>query len=122
MSRGWRIRGVPVTIDGSSYISPIPNEFEVEEKLSKIIGESREEVDKAIALCLYCMKAQIFLDGNNRAPVIFANHYLIAHGLGVMVIPEKEVTTFKKLLISYYDGEADHRIAGFMTDRCWKRF
>ena len=122
MSRGWRIRGVPVTIDGSSYISPIPNEFEVKEKLSKIIGESGEDIDKAIAPCLYCMKMQIFLDGNNRAPVIFANHYLIAYNLGVMVIQENEVTTFKKLLISYYDGEDELHIADFLKSKCWKRF
>jgi len=37
------------------------------------------------------MKAQIFLDGNKRAAVTFANHYLITHGGGFIVIPEKEV-------------------------------
>lgn len=26
------------------------------------------------------MKTQIFLDGNKRASIIFANHYLISHG------------------------------------------
>lgn len=37
------------------------------------------------------MKTQILLDGNKRASIIFSNHYLISHGAGVLVIPEKEV-------------------------------
>ena len=40
------------------------------------------------------MKTQIFVDGNKRASVIFANHYLIAHGQGFLVIPEKKVPRF----------------------------
>ena len=35
----------------------------------------------------------------------FANHYLIAHGGGFLVIPEKEVPEFKRLLVKYYDDE-----------------
>lgn len=69
---------------------------------------------------LYCMKTQIFLDGNKRASVIFANHYLIAHGGGFLVIPEKEVPEFKKLLVKYYEGEDISVIAAFMKERCWK--
>lgn len=30
---GGRIRGVPFTIGGTSYISSLPNEFEVKEKI-----------------------------------------------------------------------------------------
>jgi len=47
------------------------------------------------------MKTQIFIDGNKRASVIFANQYLIAHGQGLLVIPEKEVPDSKKLLVKY---------------------
>ena len=68
---------------------------------------------------LYCMKTQIFLAGNKRASVIFANHYLIAHGGGFLVIPEKEVPEFKKLLVKYYEGEDISVIAAFMKERCW---
>lgn len=42
---------------------------------------------------------------NKRASVVFANHYLITHGMGVLVIPEKNVPEFKKLLIAYYKGK-----------------
>lgn len=120
-AEGGRIRGVPVTIGGSSYVPPLPNELDVKEKIREIIEESDEVINTAIRLCLYCMKTQIFLDGNKRASVIFANHYLISHGGGFLVIPEKEVPEFKRLLVKYYEGEDITVIADFMKKYCWKK-
>ena len=68
------------------------------------------------------MKTQIFKDGNKRASVIFANHYLIGQGQGFLVIPEKEVPEFKKLLVAYYEGRDENIIKNFMKERCWKTF
>ena len=120
-AEGGRIRGVPVTIGGSSYVPPLPSELDVKEKIREIIEESDEVINTAIKLCLYCMKTQIFLDGNKRASVIFANHYLISHGGGFLVIPEKEVPEFKRLLVKYYEGEDITVIADFMKKYCWKK-
>lgn len=120
-AEGGRIRGVPVTIGGSSYVPPLPNELDIKEKIREIIEESDEVINTAIKLCLYCMKTQIFLDGNKRASVIFANHYLISHGGGFLVIPEKEVAEFKRLLVKYYEGEDITVIADFMKKYCWKK-
>lgn len=120
-AEGGRIRGVPVTIGGSSYVPPLPNELDVKEKIREIIEVSDEVINTAIKLCLYCMKTQIFLDGNKRASVIFANHYLISHGGGFLVIPEKEVPEFKRLLVKYYEGEDITVIADFMKKYCWKK-
>ena len=120
-AEGGRIRGVPVTIGGSSYVPPLPNELDVKEKIREIIEENDEVINTAIKLCLYCMKTQIFLDGNKRASVIFANHYLISHGGGFLVIPEKEVPEFKRLLVKYYEGEDIAVIADFMKKYCWKK-
>ena len=119
-AEGGRIRGVPVTIGGSSYIPPLPNEPDVKDRIRDIVEENDEAINIAIKLCLYCMKTQIFLDGNKRASVIFANHYLISHGGGVLVIPEKEVPEFKQLLVKYYEGEEYSVIATFLKKRCWK--
>ncbi len=129
---GGRIRGVPVAIGGSTYIPPIPNEIDVKEKIRNIVESEedsenvegkvgrKEPIDIAIELCVYCMKSQIFLDGNKRASVIFANHYLISHGKGLLVIPETRVPEFKKLLVEYYEGEDLQVIASFMREYCWK--
>ena len=118
---GGRIRGVPVTIGGSSYIPSLPNEIDVKNKIKELTEENVEVIDIAINLCLYCMKTQIFLDGNKRASVIFANHYLISNGGGFLVIPEKKVSEFKKLLVRYYEGEDITIISNFMKKYCWKK-
>lgn len=117
---GGRIRGVPVTIGGSSYVPPLPNELDVKDRIREIVDKDDAPINVAITLCLYCMKTQIFLDGNKRASVIFANHYLISHGGGFLVIPEKDVPEFKQLLVKYYEGEDLDVIAAFMKERCWK--
>lgn len=118
---GGRIRGVPVTIGGSSYIPSLPNEIDVKNKIKELTEENVEVIDIAINLCLYCMKTQIFLDGNKRASVIFANHYLISNGGGFLVTPEKKVSEFKKLLVRYYEGEDITVISNFMKKYCWKK-
>lgn len=118
---GGRIRGVPVTIGGSSYIPPLPNELDIKERIGEITESGDDAADVAIRLCLYCMKTQMFLDGNKRAAVIFANHYLIAHGGGFLVIPEIEVPEFKRLLVGYYEGEDERVISDFMKKHCLER-
>ncbi|MDO4778191.1 MAG: Fic family protein [Tissierellia bacterium] len=120
-SEGGRIRGVPVTIGGSSYVPPLPNEGDVKDKIREFTEENGDVIDVAIKLCLYCMKTKVFIDGNKRASIIFANHYLISHGGGVLVIPEKEVPEFKSLLVRYYEGENISIISNFMKKNCWKK-
>jgi len=119
---GGRIRSVPVAIGGSDYVPPIPIEVDVKEKISEIIDSKLSAIDKAIELCLYCMKTQAFNDGNKRAAVIFANHYLISQGEGLLVIPEKRVSEFKKMLVGYYEGKDEANIKRFMKEQCWKKF
>jgi prophage maintenance system killer protein len=119
---GGRIRSVPVTIGGTSYIPPMPQELEVKEQIQSLSLEQEDEIDIAIDLCLYCMKTQIFNDGNKRASVIFANHYLIGRGQGLIVIPQADVNEFRTLLVAYYKGRDEVLIKNFMRDKCWRKF
>ena len=121
-SDGGRIRGVPVTIGGTSYVPPLPIETVVKENIEAILQENADPVDTAIQLCLYCMKTQIFNDGNKRASVIFANHYMISKGQGLIVIPESHVPEFKQLLVAYYEDRDQGEIAEFMHSKCWRTF
>ena len=118
---GGRIRGVPVTIGGSSYVPPLPIETVIKEHLEEILKREQPSDEAAIQLCLYCMKAQIFTDGNKRASVIFANHYLISQGGGMLIIPEKEVPEFKRLLVAFYEDRSND-VFLFMKEKCVKTF
>lgn len=114
-----RIRSVPVTIHGTTYIPPMPFENLVKEQLSDILHNG-EGIDLAIDLVLYVMKKQLFLDGNKRTAIIFANHYLISHALGLLVVPAEKVDEYKEILISYYEDESKkNEIASFLKEKCW---
>lgn len=119
---GGRIRGVPVTIGGTKYVPPMPIESIVKESIESILQETASAEEKAIHLCLYCMRTQVFNDGNKRASVIFANHYLISQGGGMLIISEKEVPAFKKLLVSYYEDTDNGEMMRFMKEKCVRTF
>ena len=111
-----RIRSVPVSIGGSTYIPPLPYEPQIKDDLSLILSKN-SSYDVAIELLLYVMKKQLFLDGNKRTAVIFANHYLISRGMGLIVIPAELVSEFKEHLIRYYEDE-NQSIKDFLYNKC----
>lgn len=114
-----KIRKVSVTIGGSSYIPPIPFEDQVKLDIYDILHKE-DGIDLAIDLILYVMKKQLFLDGNKRTAIIFANHYLITHALGLIVVPSELVSEYKKILVAYYEDESKKEdISNFLKDKCW---
>lgn len=119
-NNGGTVRSVPVTIGGYSYIPLIPNEIDVKENIDQIIHSEKNDID--IELTLYCMKTQIFIDGNKRASIIFANHYMIQHELGLLVVPENIVSEFKALLVAYYEERNEIEIKEFLKEKCWRKF
>lgn len=119
---GGSARSVPVTIGGTTYVPPLPVEADVKEAIAAIMDMEMDSIDKAIELCLYCMKTQIFIDGNKRASIIFANHYMIQKGEGLLVVPESKVEEFKGLLVSYYEGIREDEIKQFFKEQCWRQF
>ena len=121
-SDGGNLRGVPVTIGGCRYVPPIPFEYDVKNELENILSSDCDFIVKAIRLCLYCMRTQIFIDGNKRASVIFANHFLISHGAGMLIIPENTVAEFKKKLVLFYESGEDADILDFMLTHCIKTY
>ena len=118
---GGRIRGVPVTIGGSSYIPPIPFEDKVKQDIKDLLDSSLDDIDKAIELCLYVMKTQIYNDGNKRTAVVYANHYLISKGQGLLIIDYSKVDNFKKHLVNYYEDKDLTSIKSFLKE-CWMKF
>ena len=118
---GGRIRQIPVNIGGSTYKPPLPIENVVREEISNIINSTSDDIDKAIDLTLFVMKTQVFIDGNKRTAIIFANHYLISKGKGLLAVPFELVPEFKKLLIAYYEDNDTESIKLFLKEKCWRK-
>lgn len=115
-----KVRSTPVSIGGTTWKPQIPFEYDVREDIDKIIANAQlTDVDIAIELLLYVMKKQVFIDGNKRTAVIFANHYLVSKGAGIMVIPSEKVDEYRKLLIAYYEGKDEQSIKEFLKKECY---
>ena len=113
------VRSTPVKIGGTSWSPSIPVQSEIISELERLLNGNLSGVDLAIELLLYVMKRQIFIDGNKRTAVLFANHYLIANGLGIIAIPADLTNEYKKLLISYYEDKDESNIKSFLKEKCY---
>ena len=87
-----------MNIRGSTFVPPIPMEYEVKQNIDRIIHAGGREIDEVIELLLYCMKIQAFIDVNKKSSVIFANHFMVQDDLCLVVVPESVVAEFKLLL------------------------
>lgn len=112
-----KLRCVPVSIGGTTWKPELPIESVVLEELNDILAE-QDVYERAINALLYVTKKQLFIDGNKRTSVIFANHILITNGAGLIVIPEDNVSEYKKLLIEYYETARTDKIKQFLYERC----
>lgn len=111
-----KIRSIPVKIGGTNYIPPLPIENQVKEQLRDILS-IQDVIERAIKALLYVMKKQLFLDGNKRTAVLFANHILISNGKGLIVIPAEDVSEYKKLLVEYYEKDDAGAITDFLVNK-----
>ena len=114
-----KLRGVPVKIGGTTWSPELPVESRVKEDLASILLRHDSVLDRAIALLLFIMRSQLFIDGNKRTAVIFANHYLVSHAEGLIIIPAEHVPEFKSLLVDFYEQNDSAKISVFLRDKCF---
>ncbi len=115
------LRSTPVKIGGTSWTPGIPIEADIKEDINNLLNNNNNsnDIDKAISLLLYVVKKQMFIDGNKRTSIVFANHYLISKGKGLIVIPVEKVEEYKKLLIDFYESDNKEKIFEFIKDNCY---
>ena len=116
-----KIRTVPISIGGTKWTPEFPIESVIKEELEDIFKKKISTIDTAVELLLYIMKKQIFIDGNKRTSIIFANHYLISKGKGIIVIPAELTDEYKNLLINYYEGKDTAKIKKFLKEKCFMK-
>lgn len=115
------LRFSEVKIGGCNYLPPIPNMINVKDSIESIVSSDNSPIDVAIELTLFVMKLQGFYNGNKRTAIIFANHYLISHGWGLLVVPSERIEEFKELLVEYYETDKKEAIKSFLKDVCWTK-
>lgn len=111
------LRNIPVTIGGTSWKPDMPNEFLIKENLAEI-QTIENPTERCITLMLYCMRTQMFLDGNKRTSMLAANHEMIRNGCGIISVPIEIQPEFTKLLVKFYETNDTSAVKQFVYDNC----
>lgn len=114
-----RIRTTPVNIGGTTWKPSFPIESKIKEELEEILnGEYESKTELAIVCMLYVMRKQMFIDGNKRVAMLFANKIMIDNGCGIISICQELQSLFYEKLIKYYEtGEMDE-LKKWIYDNC----
>lgn len=98
-----------VGISGTEYLPPVPDAEQVAQELDAILhAPGKTATETALNLFTWGTRGQFFWDGNKRTSLTLANKILIAAGAGVLTITDKNMLTFNKLLLDYYNtGDKD---------------
>lgn len=103
-----KLRTGRVSISGTDYIPPIPQQEAVEEQLAVILGADTTATEKALNAFAWGARGQLFWDGNKRTSLLVANKILLATGAGMLTISEQNMEQFNTLLVDYYNtGNVD---------------
>ena len=61
------------------------------------------DLDRCISLFCWIQRSQMFLDGNKRVAMLFANKIMIDNGCGIISISQENQTIFFEKLIKFYE-------------------
>ncbi|MCL2740256.1 MAG: cell filamentation protein Fic [Oscillospiraceae bacterium] len=112
-----KIRAYDVNITGTKWQPSIPYELDCRREISDIL-QIECETERAIKLMLWGMRRQVFIDGNKRNAMLFANKEMIANGCGVIAIALENIKEFYELLTEFYEKNDDTKIKQFIYENC----
>ena len=100
-----KIRTTPVNIDGTSWKPQFPIESQIKEELATLLNQpEKTKTEIAIEIMLWIMRKQMFIDGNKRVAMLFANKIMIDNGCGIITISQENQSTFFEKLIKFYES------------------
>lgn len=100
-----KLRTTPVSIGGTSWKPQFPVESQIKEELEQLLNQpEKSKTEIAIEVMLWIMRRQMFIDGNKRVGMLFANKIMIDNGCGIITIAQENQQTFFKKLINYYES------------------
>ena len=111
------IQAAPVTIGGTSWISELPQEDIIIDKL-KEIENMPDRLEAALEMFCFVARTQMFLDGNKRVAQLMCNKIMMQEDVGIFSVPYDQIDKFKELLVNYYETNDSNKIKTFFRERC----
>jgi len=114
-----RIRTTPVNIGGTSWKPLFPIESQIKEELEELLSqEIKTKTEIAIEIMLWIMRRQMFIDGNKRVAMLFANKIMIDNGCGIITISQENQPMFYEKLIKFYETGDNKDLKQWIYDMC----
>lgn len=99
-----KIRTTPVNVGGTSWKPDFPIESQIKEELDRLLNQPHKtKTEIAIEIMLWIMRKQMFIDGNKRVAMLFANKMMIDEGCGIITISQENQPMFFEKLINFYE-------------------
>ena len=99
-----KLRTTPVNIGGTTWKPQFPIESQIKEELGSLLNEpNKTKTEIAIEVMLWIMRRQMFIDGNKRVGMLFANKIMIDNGCGIITISQDNQPVFFEKLIKFYE-------------------
>lgn len=111
-----KLRTGTVGISGTDYITPIPNQTQIEQELDRILNTDTSATEKALSAFVWGTRGQFFWDGNKRTSLTLANKLLVASGAGILTITDKYMEQFNVLLLDYYNSGESEKLKKFLYE------
>lgn len=114
-----KIRTTPVNIGGTKWQPQFPIESQIKEELDSLLNQKeKSKTEIAIEIMLSLMRRQIFIDGNKRVAMLFANKIMIDNGCGIITISQDSQSVFYEKLIKYYESGEMIDLKQWIYDNC----
>ncbi len=114
-----KIRTTPVNIGGTNWHPAFPYESQIKEELEDLLNQKEKtKTEIALETMLYIMRRQMFLDGNKRVAMLFANKIMIDNGCGIITIAKEKQPTFFEKLIAFYETNNMQHLKEWLYENC----
>ena len=113
-----KLRITPVKIGGTKWTPSFPFHTKVEEELNLLLSQNKSMTEIAIEVMLKLMRMQLFVDGNKRVAMLFANKIMIDNGCGIISISQEYQSTFYEKLIRYYETDNMDDLKQWIYNKC----
>ena len=112
-----RLRTTPVNIGGTSWKPQFPIESQIKEELTELLNKYTK-TELAIEVMLWVMRRQMFIDGNKRVAMLFANKIMVDNGCGIITISQNIQSVFFEKLIKFYETGNNTDLKQWIYNNC----
>jgi len=112
-----KIRTTPVNIGGTTWKPSFPIESQIKEELEDLLKQNdKTKTEIAIEIMLWIMRREMFIDGNKRVAMLFANKIMVGNGCGIITIAQENQPAFYEKLIKFYETNDNKDLKQWIYD------